>query len=36
MNTPYTELSDEEKDSDREQVYRYLPTIAAALTADRS
>ena len=36
MNTPCTELSDGEKDSDREQVYRYLPTIAAALKADGS
>src|SRR3546814_15507264 len=25
--TPYTSLSDEEKNSDREQVYRYLPDI---------
>ena len=31
MNTPYTELSETEKDSDREQVQRYLPIIAAAL-----
>ena len=34
MNTPYRELSDGEKDSDREQVRRYLPTIVAALKAD--
>jgi hypothetical protein len=34
IDTPYLDLSDEEKDSDREQVYRYLPTIAAALKAD--
>ncbi len=32
MSTPYAELSEEEKASDREQVFRYLPTIAAALT----
>jgi hypothetical protein len=36
MNTPYTQLSEKEKDSDREQVQRYLPIIAAALEADRS
>ena len=36
MNTPYTQLSEEEKDSDREQVQRYLPIIAAALETDRS
>jgi hypothetical protein len=35
MNTSYTQLSEEEKDSDREQVQRYLPIIAAALEADR-
>lgn len=34
MNTPYSELSDREKDSDREQVHRYLPAIAAALKSD--
>src|SRR5690606_24987196 len=34
MSTPYAELSEEEKASDREQVYRYLPTIAAALTPE--
>lgn len=27
MNTPYAELSETEKDSDREQVERYLPII---------
>lgn len=27
MNTPYIELSDVEKQSDREQVHRYLPAI---------
>lgn len=36
MNTPYTQLSEKEKDSDREQVQRYLPIIAAALEAGRS
>lgn len=35
MNTPYAELSEEEKESDREQIHRYLPTIAAALNAPR-
>jgi len=29
--TGYAELSEAEKESDREQVRRYLPTIAAAL-----
>lgn len=29
--TPYERLSEREKDSDREQVHRYLPVIAAAL-----
>ncbi|MFF3657341.1 hypothetical protein [Streptomyces olivochromogenes] len=28
MNTPYSELSEKEKESDREQVRRYLPIIA--------
>lgn len=31
MNMPYAELPETEKDSDREQVRRYLPTIAQAL-----
>lgn len=31
MSTPYPELSEEEKESDREQVRRYLPAVAAAL-----
>jgi len=35
MNTPYTQLSEKEKDSDREQVQRYLPIIAAALETGR-
>jgi hypothetical protein len=34
MSTPYAQLSEAEKDSDREQVYRYLPVIAAALNTD--
>lgn len=34
MSTPYAELSESEKASDREQVLRYLPIIAAALDAD--
>lgn len=33
IETPYAELSEQEKDSDREQVQRYLPTIIEALTA---
>lgn len=33
MQTPYAELSDEEKESDREQVRRYLPVIITALSA---
>jgi hypothetical protein len=28
IETPYSELSDEEKESDREQVRKYLPLIA--------
>jgi hypothetical protein len=31
MSTPYSALSEEEKESDREQVRRYLPIIADAL-----
>lgn len=31
MSTPYPELSEQEKESDREQVHRYLPVVAAAL-----
>lgn len=37
MNTPYGQLSDDERESDREQVRRYLPIIARTLdeaTAD--
>jgi hypothetical protein len=36
MNTPYAQLSEKEKDSDREQVRRYLPIIVATLEAGRS
>lgn len=32
IKTPYTELSDAERDSDRDQVRRYLPLIIHALT----
>ncbi len=31
--TPYIDLPEEQKDSDREQVRAYLPVIAAALRA---
>ncbi|MEH1030516.1 hypothetical protein [Micromonospora profundi] len=31
MATPYVELSEDEKESDREQVRRYLPVIVAAM-----
>lgn len=31
LNTPYTALSEREKESDREQVRRYLPKIVSAL-----
>lgn len=31
LNTPYSALSEREKESDREQVRRYLPKIASAL-----
>jgi hypothetical protein len=34
MNTNYTELNEKEKESDREQVRKYLPIVASAL-ADR-
>ena len=30
--TPYAELSEAEKKSDREQVFRYLPLIIAAIS----
>jgi hypothetical protein len=32
IETPYLQLSEHEKDSDREQVHSYLPTIIDALT----
>jgi hypothetical protein len=32
MNTKYVELNDQERESDREQVRKYLPLIASALT----
>jgi hypothetical protein len=31
LATPYSELTDEEKESDREQVRKYLPLIVGAL-----
>lgn len=31
ISTPFDKLSDDEKDSDREQVAKYLPVIKAAL-----
>ena len=36
MSKPYAELSESEKESDREQVRRYLPAIAAALAKSGS
>lgn len=32
IETPYSELSEKEKESDREQVRKYLPTIIKALS----
>ena len=32
LATPYAQLSEKEKESDREQVRKYLPVIAGALT----
>ncbi|TQK29868.1 hypothetical protein [Arthrobacter sp. SLBN-53] len=32
IETPYVELTERERDSDREQVLRYLPVILDALT----
>jgi hypothetical protein len=34
IETKYAELDDKEKESDREQVRKYLPVIASALNAD--
>jgi len=34
MSTPYAELSETEKESDREQVRRYLPVIEKFLRGD--
>lgn len=36
IETPYAQLSDAEKDSDREQVQKYLPTIIRFLSNERS
>jgi hypothetical protein len=33
LTTPYNELSETEKESDREQVKKYLPVIVEALTS---
>ena len=32
MSMPYAELSEKEKESDREQVRRYLPTLTAVVS----
>lgn len=32
IETPYAELTDEEQESDREQVRRYLPVVLDAIT----
>jgi hypothetical protein len=32
LGTPYDQLSDKERESDREQVRKYLPVIAEALS----
>lgn len=34
MDTPYTQLSDEEKESDREQAREYIAALKHALTQD--
>jgi hypothetical protein len=34
FNTRYEDLREDEKDSDREQVRRYLPLVVASLAAD--
>lgn len=35
INTEYEMLSEKEKESDREQVWKYIPTIIEALTSDK-
>jgi hypothetical protein len=35
MATPYAELSETEKESDREQVKQYLPTVAKAFAKQK-
>lgn len=35
INTTYAQLTEKEKDSDREQVLRYLPIIEAAIKPER-
>lgn len=35
IETPYSDLPDQSKESDREQVQRYLPTIIDVLTSER-
>jgi hypothetical protein len=32
FETPYAELTEKERDSDREQVRKYIPTVVAAVT----
>ena len=34
INTPYSQLTDEQKESDRQQVRRYLPVIVEVLGDD--
>jgi hypothetical protein len=34
IETPYTQLTEPEKESDREQVRKYLPLIAQAITGN--
>lgn len=36
MSTPYLELSEKEKESDREQVRKYLPILAQAVTDEEA
>lgn len=35
INTPYLELSEQEKESDRKEVRQYLPLIESILTAKK-